>query len=134
MSRICQCVLKIIPSWVRKVLGIAKTNLPQGTVCGVVISVTLLVYSLCLPFRLVIWPVFLGQLDTIFLCISLQFIKTRIWFSMISWDLVKKQLVGKCQTQTYLWSCRYVWPPHCSSPYYWANSYPSSHTLVALHS
>ena len=51
---------------------------------------------------------FLLQLDTIFQHISLLQIGTRILCSMLSWDLVSSQLVGKCQTLTCIKSCGYV--------------------------
>ena len=67
-----------------------------------------LLSSWCPSCRLVIWPGFPFQLDTIFLCRSLQQVETRNRLSMLSWAIVSGQLVGKGQVLTHIKSCRCV--------------------------
>ena len=98
---------KMIPSWVRKVLNIAKPHMLQ------VLSRVLQhlwfwqqVFPWCLSCREVTRPGVLLQLDTVFQHASLLQNVTMIPCSMLSWALVSSQLVCKCQTLTNMKSWR----------------------------
>ena len=77
-------------SWIRKVLSMAMTHMYLGTLWGTAAE-------------------FLLQLDTVFFFQHIILIQngTGNLCSMLSWALVRSQLVGKCHTQTYkmLWIC-----------------------------
>ena len=121
---------KIISSWVRKVLSMAKTHMSLGTVCGAatfVAGVSLLSILLAGD-----WARVSTQLDTISQHISLLQIGTRILCRLLSWALVSSELVGKCQTLTYTKFCRYFGLLGCSFLQYWVNSFHIVCMVLAL--
>ena len=97
---------KMIYSCVRKVLCIARTHMSLGTlgwwsICSF--------GGWCPSCRQVVGPKFVLLPETILWYIILPQI------SMLSWFLVSRQLVSKCQTLTYLKSYGYVgWLDHIS--------------------
>ena len=100
---------KIISSWVRKFLNIAKANVSPGTPCRAAISAALVAGgSLVSILHACVWTRVLFQLNSIFQHISLLQIGTGIQFSLVSWALVSSQPVGMCQTLICIKSCRYV--------------------------
>ena len=68
-------------------------------------------------------PKFILQLYTNFQNITGLQIDTRIQWSRLSWVFMNIQLVGKCQTFTYMKSWGYELFGHICPPY-WANSSP----------
>ena len=76
-------------------------------------------------------PEILLQPDSIFQHISLLQSRTRILHSMLSLASVSSLLVGKCQTLTYVKSCRYVGLLGCNSSHYWVNSSPTACAVLA---
>ena len=123
-----QICAKRISSWVRKVLSIVR-DMSLGTLWDAAASI-----ALAAGVSLITWPEFLLQLDTIFLHISLLQMSTSILGSMLSWALVSSQLVGKCQTLTYINSYRYVGLSGHISPKYQANSSPIVCVVFAIDS
>ena len=100
---------KMISSWVRKVLGLAKASMSLGTLWGAVVSAAFAAgISLVSILQAGNWPEFLPQPDTIFQYTLLLQIGTRFLYSMLSLALVSSQLVGKCQKFTSIKSCGYV--------------------------
>ena len=95
----------------------------MGTVEGVVTSTALEIgVFLVSILQADEWAKFLLWLDTIFQYVLLLQIGIRIHFSMLSWVLMSSHFVGKCQTLTYIKSCRHVGLFGHSSPRYLSNS------------
>ena len=95
---------KMISSWVRKILSIAKVHIPRC--CPKCCSFGGLCYPGFHPARQVTRPEFLCQLDTSFPHVSLLQISSRIPYSVLNWDLVSRlHVAGKCKTLAYRRSC-----------------------------
>ena len=83
------CV-KMISSWVKKILGVAKTHMSLRccSVCSFLVDI-----SLCSSYRQSSGPEFLPQPDIIYLPTSLLWIGTTILYSILCWASVSGQLV-----------------------------------------
>ena len=124
---------KMISSWVRKVLGTAKSHMSPGTVQGAVVLAAFAAgISPVFSLEEATGSVFLPQPDTIFQHTSLLQIGTRIPYSMLSSASVSSQPVGNCQPLTYIKSCGYVGLLGHSSPQHQANSSPIVCVVIVL--
>ena len=107
---------KMISSWVRKVLGIAKAYW-----CW---QLWQLVFPWCPYCRLVTGPELLPQPYIIFLLTSILPTSTRNPFNKLSWVSLNSHLGGEFQTLTHKKSWRYVGLSGDSSPSTEQNSFP----------
>ena len=100
------CLHKNHSSWVRKVLCVAKVHMSLGSLQGPAASAALAAWiPWCPSCRQVTGPMFLHQLETIFLPTLLLWIGTRNLYSMLCGASVSRSFLGKCQTFTYIESC-----------------------------
>ena len=98
---------KTISSWVRRVICVAKTHMPLGSLLGAAVTAALVAsVSLVSMLQAGDWPEFLNQLETIFSPTSLWWIGTKILYSMLCWASVSRCSFGKCQTLIYIESCK----------------------------
>ena len=116
---------KTIPSWVRKVLGIANAHISKCFPwCCIVCIFWWLVFPWCPSCRQATGLEFLPQPDIIFLLTLLLLIITRIPFNEVSCVSVSNHSVGKSQTITNIKFCKYAGVLGQSSPQYQANCFP----------
>ena len=113
----------------------AMTHMSQDTLQGVITSTVLEArFSLVSTMPVGDWARVSTPAKHFFQYISLLQIGTKILCSMLSYALVNSQLVCKCQTLTYVKSCRYVGLSGHSSPQKLANIFPIVCAVLALNS
>ena len=127
--------------WVLKwfLLGLGKFWVLLRHICLPVPSIELqclqlwwLVFPWCPSCRQVTGLEFPLQPDIIFILTSLLQIDTRIPFDMFSWVSVSSHLVARCETLTFIKSCKYIGLSGHSSLQYLANSFPNVCAVLTL--
>ena len=97
---------KIISSWVREVICVAKAHMCLGSLQGAASSAALAAgVSLVSILQAGNWAKVSTQARHYFPPTLLLGISTRILYSMLCWASVSMCSLGKCQTLTYIESC-----------------------------